>query len=152
MPISLSVWFIQGILMLFDEFYFHYQRPLQRWERIGHPLDTLFFLSVFVFSLFGVPTDTDHQNVFIGLSVISCLLITKDEWVHTKLCAAGENWLHAMLFIIHPISLMVLYRFWQDQELSWIKIQTLIIGVFLIYQILYWNIFQPKETHASQNK
>ena len=37
-----------------------------------------------------------------GLSVYG-LLRPKDEFVHSELCEPAENWLHAVLFILHPI-------------------------------------------------
>ena len=32
---------LQGVIMVVDEGWFHRTRGLPRWERIGHPLDTL---------------------------------------------------------------------------------------------------------------
>ncbi len=32
---------VQTFLITFDEWYFHLKRGLPKWERIGHPLDTL---------------------------------------------------------------------------------------------------------------
>ena len=32
---------VQGLAILVDEFWFHHRRGLPRWERLGHPIDTL---------------------------------------------------------------------------------------------------------------
>jgi len=145
MPIiALTIWGIQGILMVFDEFYFHHRRGLGKWERIGHPIDTFFFILPFIFCLF-----SNNSNIFIFLSVISTLIITKDEWVHAEESSAIENWLHALLFMIHPVSLYCLYTVWLDQQFDFIKIQAAIIFAFFLYQIIYWNFIKEKRETSS---
>lgn len=136
----LTLWFFQGLLMLVDEFYFHYERGLPKWERYGHPLDTFFFFIVFLFSA-TAKFDSNNIPIFIGLSFFSCLFITKDEWVHSQQCGPGEQWLHSILFIIHPLSLYVCYFFWHEGQQHLIQLQALLIFVFMLYQIFYWNIF-----------
>src|SRR5262249_37133344 len=81
-----------------DEFYFHRRRDLPRWERIGHPLDTLTIVLCLAWLLAG-----GSLTGYIALAIGSTLFVTKDEGVHTKHCGAGEHWLHAMLFALHPI-------------------------------------------------
>jgi hypothetical protein len=133
----LTVWILQGLLMFFDEFYFHHKRGLGRWESLGHPIDTLFFIACFIYTL---SFDTSHLTGFILLASASCLIITKDEFVHSKECDGGENWLHAVLFVIHPIALFALYHAWINGLYDIIKIQTGIIAAFGLYQLLYWNL------------
>lgn len=139
----LGIWISQGICMLFDEFYFHHKRGLGKWESLGHPIDSFLFLICFLFCL-AIPYNTSYETFFIILSVISTLVITKDEFIHTKECPASENWLHALLFILHPISLFVLYKFWVEGENTLIAIQAAIIGLFMLYQLTYWNWINKK--------
>jgi hypothetical protein len=131
----------QALLMLVDEFIFHRRRGLPRWERWGHPIDTLSVGLALAVPAFAPPT-IDWLTVYIGLSIFSCLLVTKDEWVHAKACAPMEHWLHAMLFVLHPVVFGVLaWAWWSEFQnfprfLLWVELATL-FG-FAVYQILYW--------------
>lgn len=122
--------------MFFDEFVFHHRRKLGKWESLGHPIDTIFFLLPFIYSIF-----YSDLVVFIVLSVLSSLIITKDEFVHSKECDAKENWLHSILFIIHPVSLFVLWLANINGYQNLIIVQTAVISLFLFYQIFYWNFY-----------
>lgn len=125
--------------MFVDEFYFHHKRGLGRWEVIGHPLDTLSVLVCFLFLLL-MPSSLNNLWIYSGLAVFSCLLITKDEFVHQKECTASEQWLHSVLFILHPVILAVAaYLWWTNSELFLLKIQAVIILLFMVYQILFWS-------------
>jgi hypothetical protein len=148
--------FLQLIAMLFDEGYFHIKRGLPKWEKIGHPLDTLSVLLCIGFTLF-VPFSTVNLKIYIALAIFSSILVTKDEFVHKHHCPASENWLHALLFTLHPITLCIAGFIWpiiQDQELSlWIhkilnnkqnlklfmQVQFCMGTLFLFYQIIFWN-------------
>lgn len=158
----LSAFFIQGIAMFFDEFYYHQKRGLPRWEKIGHPLDTLSTLSCFLF-LYILPPTERNLIIYAGLAVFSCLFITKDEVVHAKECSPGEQWLHSILFILHPITLIAAVFIWPllhtgtpttvnlvfTPENLWaakylplfILGQIVLIIIFMIYQITYWNFY-----------
>src|SRR5262245_66006812 len=45
---------LQMIFIAVDEIHFHRRRGLPRWERLGHPLDTLTVLACFVWLLSNV--------------------------------------------------------------------------------------------------
>ena len=135
-----GIWVLQGILMFWDEFYFHHKRRLGKWESIGHPVDTFSFLACFLYPLFFT-----NEVTFFILAIISSLIITKDEWVHSKQCLATENWLHAVLFVVHPIALGALYFAWMNNFFEIIKIQSVIIFIFGIYQVTYWNLITNKK-------
>ena len=140
-----GLWVTQGILMFFDEFVFHHRRGLKKWERIGHPIDTVFFLIPFLYTqLFS------NHYIFVALCIFSSLLITKDEFVHTEECEGRENWLHAVLFIFHPVALFGLWMAWQNSLNTIIIMQAIIIFLFMLYQIIYWNFMQgyPHETKS----
>jgi hypothetical protein len=126
--------------MSVDEFYFHYKRGLPLWERIGHPLDSLTILICYSFLVLRTPTELNIK-IYIGLSLFSCLFVTKDEFIHTINCEAFENWLHSLLFILHPISLMAAGFVWIKQiSPIFIKVQLLIVFIFMFYQIIFWGI------------
>jgi hypothetical protein len=156
---------VQLIAMSVDEGYFHWKRGLPRWERIGHPIDTLSVLVCFLFVLF-VPFSSGALKIFIGLGAVSSLLVTKDEFVHKHHCPASENWLHALLFINHPIILTATGLIWcaissqatpqwiagwldQPQELRvFLVFQAIGSGIFMIYQIVYWNFIWKEKQKA----
>ncbi len=144
------IWFLvsftlQGCFIFFDEIYFHYRRSLPRWERIGHPLDTLVFVLCFVWITF-MPYTYTNQNVYIGMSIFSCLFVTKDEWVHAKECSGGESWIHAVLFLLHPIVLFSAGMVWAGTaEQQWIlKPAAISLAIYGLYQYFYWNFFNKK--------
>lgn len=143
-----GIWIFQGVLMMFDEFHYHHERRLGRWERLGHPIDTLFFLLPFLYTQFFLNTP-----MFIVLCIFSSLLVTKDEFVHAKECLPGEQWLHSLLFLIHPVALYGLWIAWQNNFNGIIWIQSLIICAFMLYQIIYWNFLsnRPKVNNEFYN-
>lgn len=136
----ISVWIIQGILIILDEFKYHHQRGLKRWERIGHPIDTFFFLIPFLYTW-----HFSNTAIFALFCLLSCLIITKDEFVHAKECGAHEQWLHSVLFIIHPISFIALWLAWKNGFEQIIKIQSFVIFSFMLYQIIFWNFIAGKK-------
>ncbi len=160
--LALLPFFLQAIAIGIDEAYFHYKRGLPLWEKIGHPIDTFGYLICITFILFAPCTDT-NVNIYIALSVLSCLLVTKDEFIHKHHCPGSENWLHALLFILHPLVLIMAGLVWpiiqvpaaQTVELpSWLAIfleaseplrffltvQAVLITLFFLYQVIFWNI------------
>ena len=150
---------VQMIAIGLDEYCFHLKRNLPTWERIGHPLDTLSVLGCFIF-VQSVPFSSGALKVFIGLAILSCLLITKDEFVHKHHCPVKEMWLHALLFVNHSVMLAALAISWCALAktppvwiLTWLdnkeflklflEIQSVGIGIFMFYQIIYWNFIVP---------
>ena len=135
---------LQGVAMVFDEFYFHRKRGLPKWERLGHPLDTLTVIACFLFLIFA-PVTEENLLIFTAMAFFSCLFVTKDEFVHTENCEAKENWLHAMLFVLHPLVFLSLGYVWY-QHLEGLQqalmLQTTMAFGFLIYQIVYWNFMR----------
>lgn len=147
---------LQGIAIGVDEIYFHHKRGLPKWERIGHPIDTFSVLICLVFTLF-IPYSAAALKTYIGLSIFSSLCVTKDEFVHKHHCPASENWLHAVLFTLHPIVLTVVGLIWAAlsnkvffdwtmpllQNPNFLKTllyaQVFSITLFLVYQIIFWN-------------
>jgi len=148
--------------MVLDEGVFHLRRGLPKWERIGHPLDTLTVLACMAFVIW-VPFSKGALAIYIALAVFSSLFVTKDEFVHKELCPASEQWLHAILFTLHPITLTSAGFIWpvvQGAEVTpWISnwlnnplflqqflhVQFGAMSCFLIYQLVYWNLIWKPE-------
>ena len=153
---------MQALVISFDEYYFHVKRGLPLWERIGHPIDTLSVLACLLFVLF-VPYSPLALKWYITLSVLSCFMVTKDEWVHKHLCPATEHWVHALLFINHPIFLTSAGMIWWvltgHTAPSWMQqwlghsaalqnilvVQAVSISLFFLYQVIYWNFIWKEE-------
>jgi hypothetical protein len=141
----------QVIAMAIDELWFHRKRRLPRWERIGHPLDTLSVVSCFVWTIFA-PFDSKTLAAYCLFSVASCLLVTKDEAVHAMHCTAKEHWLHAVLFLLHPMVLASAAILWAaSRGLSpfgmnaaparvALLCELAITSIAGIHQTLYWNL------------
>jgi 2-polyprenyl-6-hydroxyphenyl methylase/3-demethylubiquinone-9 3-methyltransferase len=102
---------LQGLAMAVDELGCHRRRPVPRWEWLGHVLDTVVFLGCLAWPLL-FPPDPARVRGYALLAAVSCLLITKDELVHRRLCGGGEQWLHAVLFILHPVVLIATACLW----------------------------------------
>lgn len=153
---------IQFLVIGIDEGYFHLRRGLPKWERIGHPIDTFSVFACMLFVLC-IPFSFFALKWFIALSVASCLLVTKDEFIHKHHCPASENWLHALLFLNHPIVLGALGLIWYSgstggsshwltswldhpEELNlFLMVQAGSVLVFMLYQIIYWNFIYKEE-------
>lgn len=140
---------LQAIVIGIDEGYFHIKRGLPKWERIGHPLDTLTVILCFVF-VFAVPYSAAMIKWYAAMALFSCLMVTKDEFVHKHHCPASEQWLHALLFINHPIMLASLGWLWpkvyEPAVFTFLIIQTFLISAFFLYQVIYWNFIWQEKT------
>lgn len=156
---------IQTIIIGIDEFYFHVRRGLPQWERLGHPLDTLTVLGCFAFVLL-VPYSSLYLKIYAGLALFSCIFVTKDEFVHKECCPAAEQWLHALLFLNHPVVLIATALLWPILNgialFSWMEplliharflrtfflLQVAFASLFFLYQLIYWNILCKKESNT----
>ncbi|HEY4831110.1 MAG TPA: hypothetical protein VIH61_00905 [Waddliaceae bacterium] len=165
--IVLFPFLLQGIAILVDEIYFHRKRGLPAWERIGHPLDTLCLLICMSMIIF-VPFSLFTLKIYGVLALFSCLMVTKDEFIHKHHCPWAENWLHALLFILHPITLACAALLWpiiqQNQVLPWnyswlnepafytwfFYLETGLICLFFGYQLIFWNFVWNKNTVIKQ--
>ncbi len=144
--------FVQSIAMAVDEFYFHLKRGLPRWERLGHPLDTLTVVLCYLFLVL-VPPSTGSSSIFIGMAVFSSFFVTKDEFIHSKLCSPLECWLHSCLFVLHPVCLYSAGKLWWVGEAQiLLEAQLVILCVFGTYQTIYWNFYGKKHADYSIGK
>jgi 2-polyprenyl-6-hydroxyphenyl methylase/3-demethylubiquinone-9 3-methyltransferase len=156
-----ALWFLpfslQGLAMALDEFGFHRRRALPRLEWLGHLLDTSLFLACLACPLLLRP-EPAHLRLFGLLALLSCLLITKDEFLHQRLCTGGEHWIHAVLFILHPLVLVASGLLWISLGSSALLgltipsgtlvqsmflLQVLLVSGFLVFQILHGAVRGP---------
>ena len=129
---------MQGLVTVVDEFYFHRRRGLPRWERIGHPLDTLTVLGCYAVAL-AFPLTAASLRTYVALALFSCLFVTKDEIAHAKYCEPLEHWVHALLFVLHPIVLASMGFLWLREARTLMFVQGALTLAFGLYQTLYWN-------------
>lgn len=141
MVLLLTPFVLQAVVMLVDELHFHRKRGLGMWEKFGHPLDSLSVFFCYLFLVCFPPTEM-NLKIYIGLCAFSCLFITKDEFVHTEECEASENWLHSVLFVIHPVTFLAAGLIWKEGlNPQFIMLQPFVIFAVMIYQIVYWSFF-----------
>ncbi len=153
---------LQMVCMAADEFWFHKKRGLPRWERIGHPLDTLTVL-LCLFWILRVRPNRFSVCIFVVLAVFSCIFVTKDEPVHRRYCSAAEQWLHALLFMLHPLVLASAGLLWpalwaspgllsgmvrfSGLERPLVLCACALMLGFGIYQFVFWNLqWRPDKT------
>ena len=135
---------LQALAMAVDEGWYHHRRELPRWERIGHPLDTLTIAICLAWLLATRPGHPAALPVYAALAIASCLFVTKDEAVHARLCSAGEHWLHAILFVLHPIVLAAFAVLWGTDHRGLLVGQLALTTAFGAYQVVRWNAIQPQ--------
>jgi hypothetical protein len=150
----------QGLLMGTDELWFHRRRGLPRWERIGHPIDTASVLLCLLVPGLAAPSPASVA-AYGALALLSCALVTKDEPVHSARCSPGEHWIHAALFVLHPVVFAVSALLWSARDgqplaaavAAWsglalpepalaaalLRAQLVAVAGFGAYQLLYWN-------------
>jgi hypothetical protein len=137
--VPIGVFGAQAAFMVVDEFHFHHERRLPRWERIGHPLDTMSVFACYAVALAFSPGDVAVGG-YAALAVFSCLFVTKDEFVHANLCGPAEHWLHAVLFVLHPVVLALAAFLWvQGGHRALLAAQGSVTLAFGVYQTVYWN-------------
>lgn len=137
---------VQGITIFIDEFYFHWKRGLPRWERIGHPLDTLTVIVCFAWVLW-MPYSPNLVVVYALMALFSTFFVTKDEFIHAKMALPGEFWLHALLFVMHPTVLALAGFTWANvfPQLGPVVFgQFVVMVIFFFYQVIYWNRIYDK--------
>ena len=144
----------QAALMLADEA-FHIRRGLGAWERWGHPLDTFSVLACYLLAAV-LPATSQSLALYAAAAGFSCACVTKDEWIHARDCSGPECWLHACLFILHPL-LLAVAGFWGFADISpqlgaylraaggresfgyFLAGQAMLTAAFGLWQAAFWN-------------
>ncbi len=134
---------LQALAMGVDEGHFHRRRGLPRWERIGHPLDTLTVVLAYAWAIAQPPTRGALAG-YVALAGFSCLFVTKDEPVHRRCCSAGEMWLHAVQFVLHPIVFLAFGLLWLGGHRALLAGPLAATALFGLYQLVYWSyVWKP---------
>lgn len=131
---------LQSLALVVDEGYCHHKRGLPLWERRGHAIDTFFFALPFL--AMGMNAS---DTAIAGFSLLSCLIILKDEWVHAGRIDGFESFLHAFLFLIHPLTLLSAY--WVKSSTSfghWLFWVGVSLWVIALAQFTYWHKWGPR--------
>jgi hypothetical protein len=156
-PLGALPFALQGAFILADEG-FHMRRGLPAWERWGHPVDSFVAAACYALALLAPPS-RPAMLAYAAACALSCLCVTKDEWVHARHCSGAESWLHACLFLLHPVLLGIAgwWAFGQpDTRRGWppatgpsvpfsafgifLAIQCGLTAAFGLWQILFWNV------------
>jgi hypothetical protein len=145
--LALTLMGLHALLISIDEAH-HRQRGLPRWERVGHPIDTASVLACYLVALLLEPARS-ALVAYVLLAAFSCLLITKDEFVHARECSPGEHWLHAMLFVLHPLLLIAAALLWVTGERGMLSIPATATALFGLYQVIYWSFLAPPEPRSA---
>jgi hypothetical protein len=118
-------------------------------------------------------------DLYLVLAAASCLIVTKDEFVHSRECKAGEQWLHALLFVMHPLVLGAGFLLWVDRvgvipeagiggqyvlSSLWARVsvgpwtaslvlyaQCAAVGLFLLYQVNHYVLLGRGKRRNSSN-
>ena len=144
--LMLSAFLLQGLILFIDEFFFHRKRGLPLWEKVGHPLDSFSVVVCYSFLYFFEYSKTT-LIIYICLAMFSCVLITKDEVTHKEQASARENWLHSLLFILHPVPLVAAGLLWMGHhEKTTFGLMGAFVFSFMVYQIFYWGFFAKKQS------
>lgn len=138
LPATMALSLVQAGIMLVDELYYHRRRGLGRFEAFGHPVDTLVFLAALLVPATQAP-GSGALVLFAVLALLSTLVITKDEFIHAHSCAPGEQWLHALLFVLHaPVLIGIALVWWHDPATPFLRLLPPAVGAWGAYQIFYW--------------
>jgi hypothetical protein len=137
---------VQAGLFMVDEFFCHRRRRLGRWERLGHPVDSLSISLPLFVAAFAKP-EPEMVLLFVGLAVVSCLLVAKDEWVHARECSGTESWIHALMFMVHPtIFFAAGAAWWLDLAPLMRAVMPLLALTVAVYQFVYWNLIHDNQS------
>lgn len=109
-------------------------------------MDTLSVILPFLYLSF-MPYAGHTPLTLIFLMFFSCVFITKDEWVHAEHSTPGENWLHAFLFMMHPLVFVSAWYLWKEEGPTFAhRLQLGLLFLFFSYQLVYWLIIAEKAT------
>jgi hypothetical protein len=92
------------------------------------------------------PDEPRALLIYVALTFASSLLVTKDEPVHARRCQPGEQWLHALLFVLHPVVFIGFgVIWWSGRDLWVITAQLALTIALMVYQIVYWSLLWKPE-------
>jgi hypothetical protein len=137
-------------LMLVDEWVYHRRRKLDLFETWGHPIDTALFIAALAVPAC-LPPSRAALVAFGGLSLLSLLVITKDEWVHARACEPAEHWLHALLFVLHaPVLISVGLTWLAAPDARILRLMPLMVSGWMLFQIAYWTDYHVRRKQRTE--
>jgi hypothetical protein len=107
---GLGIFAVYGLILFIDEFAFHRRKGLA--ERRSQALDT-FWMAACAGVVSFVEYGDMPRLVFGGLSLISMIWMTRNQFEHARHATPGEHYLHSLQFVLHPILLITLMAVWQ---------------------------------------
>ena len=129
---------LQAALMLVDERVFHRERALGQWESWSHVADSAAFAAALAPAALLAPTQ-GAALAYAALALASTALVTKDEWIHARECGGTEQWLHALLFALHPCVLIAIGASWARGEGGLLRAGLPVaVAGYSFYQWRYW--------------
>ncbi|MDJ0626558.1 MAG: hypothetical protein QNJ31_09370 [Candidatus Caenarcaniphilales bacterium] len=138
--------FLLAVCFFFFDEPLHHKRDLKLWERISHPIDTVFTCFTYSIALWAT---TKNSQVLFWLYCISALftivLSYKDEFIHKQECCVRENIIHAAMFSLSGISFTLGACLILIGNLSWPFLLAIVFASFtLCWQIVFWFFLRDK--------
>lgn len=134
-----------ALLFAYDEYVLNRKRAnISQMQINSQSLDGVFYLAIVAMTLFTRYTEI-LGNVYIALSILSCISIIKNEYFYENLPRL-ERLVHAGLYVLHPLILYAFYSSWKldffTTNMTYWMIQ---LGYFALgfktisFHIIYWN-------------
>ena len=140
---------LHATLFYIDEYILNKKRGLTQIEINSALADGVLYLTLVGMTLFA-PYNHVTKYIYLGLCLVSCLSIIKNEWLYPQLDKL-ERLIHAGLYVLHPLILYAFYLSWQQQffstEMTYWMIQLcyFILGFkAMAYHVIYWNYIHGK--------
>ena len=111
-------------------------------ERLGHPLDTLTTALCYAWLVLTPPGRSHALGVYVALCAFSCLFITKDEFVHARLCEPpSKPGCTRCSSVLHPSRVSRIWRdLWRSGTDLWlIELELALTLALLVHQLVYWS-------------
>src|SRR5688500_10107994 len=112
---GLVLYGIYTIFMGWNELYFHRKRVLEKWEKTRKALVTFSLTLCLAITLF-VPYEEEWKWLFFAAAGFSILVTIKDEFRKQKTDRGREEGTHAVLFMLHPLVLILMVVLWPFLE------------------------------------
>jgi hypothetical protein len=137
-------------LFAYDEYALKRKRSLSQSEINSALIDGFLFLSIVALTIFTNFSST-LSYVYIGLAVLSCASIIKNEFFYPDTIKREERVVHALMYVLHPLILYCFYTSWSmnffiTNMTYWtMQLLYLILGFKTItYHVIYWNYIHKK--------
>ena len=141
---------IHAIAFTFDEYILNKKRNLSQKEINSALLDGILYLAAVALTIFTTFSE-NLGRVYIGLALLSCISVVKNEAIYPGNIPKIERITHAMLYVLHPLILYAFYiswaqNFFQTNMTYWmLQLGYFVLGLKAIsYHMIYWNYIHRK--------